>query len=56
MNQYNQLLYLTQDIARESDKNTIKHHTQESQEVSPLSAGSHNDAMNRYESMTNKRH
>ena len=40
-NRYNQALHLTQDTTRESDKNTIKHHTQESQEVSPISADDH---------------
>ena len=38
---------LTQDTTWESDKNTIKHHIQESQEVSPFSAGDHKAAMNR---------
>ena len=32
-NRYNQVPHLTQDIIRESDKNTRKHYTQESQEV-----------------------
>ena len=34
-NQYNQAQHLTQDITWESNKYTTKHHTQESQEVSP---------------------
>ena len=47
-NWYHQVPHLTQDTIWESDKNTIKHHTQESQEVSP---GDHKAAMNRQESM-----
>ena len=35
---------------------TQKHHTQESQEVSPSPAGDRNAAMNRQESMTNTKH
>ena len=35
-NWYNQVQHLTQDIIWESDKNTRKHHIQESQEVSPF--------------------
>ena len=38
-NQYNQAPHLTQDTTQESDKNTVKHHTQQSQEVSPFPAG-----------------
>ena len=34
-NRYNQVPHLTWGSIRESDKNTRKHHTQESQEVSP---------------------
>ena len=56
-NQYNQLLHLTQYIPSESDKNTIKHHMQESQEFSPFPAGDHKTAINRrQDSMTNKKH
>ena len=33
-NRYNQILHLTQDTIWESDKNTRKHDTQKSQEVS----------------------
>ena len=51
-NLYNQVLHLTQDTTRESDKNTIKNHTQ----VSPFQAGDHKAAMNRQESMTNTKH
>ena len=36
---------------RESDKNTWKHHTQESQEVNPFSAGDRKAARNRKDSM-----
>ena len=36
---YNQAQHLTQDTTWESDKNTIKHHIQESQDVSPFPAG-----------------
>ena len=56
-NQYNQATHLlTQDTAWESDKNTIKHHIQESQEVSPFPAGDHKAAMNRQENITNTKH
>ena len=43
-NRYNQVPHLTQDTVRESDKNTRKHHIQESQEVSPFPAGDHKAA------------
>ena len=36
---YYQAPHLTQGITRESDKNIIKHHKQESQEVSSFKAG-----------------
>ena len=52
-NRYNQVPHLTQDTTRESDKDTIKYHTQESQEASHFPAGDHKAAMNRQESMTN---
>ena len=52
-NQYNQVPHLH---PMESDKNAIKHHTQESQEVSPFPAGDRKAAMNRQESMTNSKH
>ena len=45
-NQYNQVPHLTQDTTWESDKNTIKHNIQESQEVSPFPAGDHEAAIN----------
>ena len=35
-NRYNQVPHLTQDTIWESDKNTRKHHIQESQEVNPF--------------------
>ena len=40
-NRYNQVPHLTQDTTQEIDKDRIKHHTQESQEVSPFPAGDH---------------
>ena len=40
-------------IQWENDKNNRKHHTQESQEVSPFPASDLKAAMNRQESMTN---
>ena len=50
-NQYNQVPYLTQDTTWESDKNTRKHHMQNSQEVS-FPAGDHKAAMNKQDSNT----
>ena len=47
-NLYNQVPYLTQYITWDSDKNTRKHHIQDSQEVSPFPAGDHKAAMNRH--------
>ena len=38
--------HLARDIIWESDKSTRKHHTQESQEVSPFPAGDHRAARN----------
>ena len=38
-----------QDTTWESNENTIKHHTQESQEVSPFPAGDHKATANRQE-------
>ena len=58
-NQYHQVPHLIQDTTRESDKsdkNTIKHHTQESQEVNPFPTGDRKAAMNRQESMTKMKH
>ena len=43
--------YLTQDTVWESDKNTRKHHTQESKEVNLFPAGDHKAARNRQDSM-----
>ena len=40
-NRYNQVPYLTKNTIWESDKNTRKHHAQESQEVSPFHADDH---------------
>ena len=54
-NRHNQVPHLAQDTTWESDKQTRKHHTQESQEVSPFPAGDHKATMNRQESMTNKK-
>ena len=50
-NRCNQVSHLTQDTTWESDKITKKHHTQESQEASPFSAGNHKATMNRWDSM-----
>ena len=55
-NGYNQVPHLTQDTTWESDKSTIKHHTQESQEFIPFPAGDHKTAMNRQDSLTNTKH
>ena len=51
-NRYNQVPHITKKTTLKSDKNTIKRHTQESQEVSPFQAGDHKAVMNRQESMT----
>ena len=50
-NIYNQVPHLNQDTEWESDKNTRKHHIQESQEVSPFPAGDHKAERNRQDSM-----
>ena len=50
-NRYNQVPHLTQDTILESDKNTRKHHTQESQEFNPFPTGDHKVARNRNDSM-----
>ena len=55
-NRYNKVPHLTQDTTWESDTNIRKHHTQESQEVSPFPACDHKAAMYRQESMTNTKH
>ena len=52
---YNQVPYLSQDTIWDSKKNTISI-TSKSQEDSPFPAGDHKAAMNRRESMRNKRH
>ena len=49
---YNQVPHLTQDHTWKNDKNTQKHHVQESQEVSLFPAGDHKAAMNRQELTT----
>ena len=46
-NRYNQVPHLTQEATLENDKNTRKHHFQESQDSSPFPAGNHKAAMNR---------
>ena len=53
-NRYNQAPRLTKDTTWESDKNTSKHHTQDSQVVSHFSAGEHKATINRQENMTNR--
>ena len=55
-NRYNQVPHLVQDTTWENDKNTRKHHIQESQEVSPFPADDQKAAMNRQEGMTNTKH
>ena len=55
-NRYNQVPNLTQDNTWESDHNTKKHLIQESQEASPFSAGGHKAAMDRQDSMKDKKH
>ena len=55
-NRYNQIPHLTQDTIWESDKNTRKHHLQESQEVSPFQGGDHKVAKNRQDSMADIKH
>ena len=47
-NRYNQAPLLTRNTIWESDKNTRKHHTQESQEVSPFPAGAHKAARDKH--------
>ena len=54
-NRYNQAPHLSQDTTWESNKYTIKHHTQESQEVSPFPAGDHRAKINRQENTINPR-
>ena len=43
-NRYNQVQYLTRNTVWESDKNTRKHNSQESQEVNPFPADNHEAA------------
>ena len=52
---YNQVPHQTQDTTLESNKYTINI-TNKSQEVSPITAGNHKEAMNSRESMRNIRH
>ena len=51
-NPYNQIPHLSQDTIWKSDKNTINHPIQESQEVSSFPAGDHKATRNRQEIMT----
>ena len=46
-NRYNKDPYLTWNTIWESDRNTRKHNTQESQEVSPFPAGDHKKQVSR---------
>ena len=46
-NRYNQVPHMSRDTIRESDITTRKHHTRESQEVSPYPEGDHKAARNR---------
>ena len=56
-NRYNPVPHLAQDTnGKVTNTLSIKHHTNESQEVSPFPAGDTNAAMNRQESMTNTKH
>ena len=48
----NQVPHLTRDTIWEGDKNMRKHHTHESQEVSPFQTGDHKAARNRQDSIT----
>ena len=52
----NQIPHLPRDIKWESDKNTIKYPTQESQEANPFTAGDHKAAKNSQESVTDTKH
>ena len=55
-NRNSQVPQLTQDTSWDSDKITIQHNIQESQEAMPFQAGDHKAAMNRQESMENTKH
>ena len=46
---YNQAAHVIQNKTWESDKNTIKHHTQESQEVSPFQTGGYNEQTRKHD-------
>ena len=48
--------HLAQNTTKESDKNTTKHHIQDSQEESPFPAGDHWAAINRRKNMTYMKH
>ena len=52
MNQYNQVPHTTRDTIWESDKNTRKHNTKESQEASLFPACDHKAARYRQDSLT----
>ena len=55
-NRYNQVPHLTPDTIQESDKNTRKHHTQESKEVSPFPTDDHKAATNRQDSIADTKY
>ena len=50
-NRYIQVPHFNQDSIWQSNKNTRKNHTTESQEVSPFPAGNHKAARNRQDSI-----
>ena len=54
MNQYNQVLHLTQDTTWERDKNTRKHHIQESQEANHFPVGDRPQGCNESQIHTNR--
>ena len=51
-NRYNEVPYLNRNTIWKSDRNTRKHNTQMSQEVSPFSACDHKATRNRQDSIT----
>ena len=53
-NKYNQVPHLTQGTIWESYQKPRKHHTQESQEVSPFPAGDHKAARDRKDNIIKK--
>ena len=55
-NLYDQAPHPTQGTTQESDKNTPKHHIQESQAASLFRAGDHKATMNRQENITKTKH